>query len=446
MITVKKRHFWFLLAFAALFLSSINSFACDKAVIPDYECIVNGASIYYKDSVYPLLSYRGVTYFPLTYDYCRALSLSQSFVPGDGLYVAYTPVLPAALPIYETTQNVKEYDAVIPDYSVYLNGRKINDGEYPPLNFRGVTYLPLTYDYAESELGLSIDFVPERLTLTSMSNLGRITVIETTSESALLEYYIYETSGTYYRSLDKDTGLLSAPHDYEASDKETARRAELTVSYDTNEVYFGEALLAEVTLFPEYDKQSFSGNPITVLGYIHELNGIEFLEISESIWSWTNDGSFIGQKKQYLYVLDNKTPVFIGNQSVPENAAALNRDVYFTVRGYTQTLFRHYFGTTVLYKLSDGAVTDIGSTFPDHNSVILLGEANGKLYLKCEWAPNDSLTSYYEISPANDGYFTYDGALLEKISPYIYTDGDIFFPDGRLYGIIGRTLSVVRIH
>lgn len=443
---MKKLRLLFLFVFALILSASTNTFAEDKVIIPDYEFIVNGSSIYYSDSVYPLLSYRDVTYFPLTYDYCRALSLSQSFVPGDGLYIAHTPAERMALPIYEAVHNSKEYDAVIPDYSVYLNGKKFNNGEYPALNFRGVTYLPLTYDCATDELGLSIDFIPGRLTLTSSRSLGRISVIETADDCALLSYYVYETGDSHYRSLGRESGLLSAPHDYGASDGKATRHAELTVNYDTSEVYFYGTLLAEVTLFPEHDKSGFSENPLTVSGCIHEINGVELLEISETVWGWRDDGSFLGQKKHHLYALDNNVPIFVGSNLSPENAAISDGVAYFTVRPYAQAIFRHYYGSTILYRLSDGTLTDINGTFPDHNNVILLGEANGKLYLKCEWAPNDSLTAFHEISPANDGYFTYDGVTLDKISPYIYTDDDIFFPDGSIYGIIDRTLSVVKIY
>lgn len=83
----------FLLTSGAAFimLGAANAYAAEKVIIPDYECIINDSAIYYADSEYPLISYRDVTYFPMTYDYCRALNLASSWVDGKGLFIAYVP-------------------------------------------------------------------------------------------------------------------------------------------------------------------------------------------------------------------------------------------------------------------------------------------------------------------------------------------------------------------
>jgi len=103
-----------------------------EVIIPDYEVVINESPIYYYDSVYPMLSYKDITYFPMTYDYCRALSLSTSWVEGKGLYIVYQRS-GASLPVYETTTNKKKNTAVIPEYPIYVNGREIDNKneEYP---------------------------------------------------------------------------------------------------------------------------------------------------------------------------------------------------------------------------------------------------------------------------------------------------------------------------
>ena len=110
---------------AALMLTGASASAAktEKVIIPDYECLINDASVYYADSVYPLISFRNITYFPMTYEYCRALGLTSQWVEGKGLYIAYSPSSQNTLPVYGTQNNSKTDKAVIPDYPIYINGK-----------------------------------------------------------------------------------------------------------------------------------------------------------------------------------------------------------------------------------------------------------------------------------------------------------------------------------
>ena len=48
---------------------SFNVSAKDNTVvvtIPDYQIIIDDSSVYYADSVYPFLNYKGITYLPMT--------------------------------------------------------------------------------------------------------------------------------------------------------------------------------------------------------------------------------------------------------------------------------------------------------------------------------------------------------------------------------------------
>lgn len=447
----------FLLTFTAAALLTSTALASEKVILPDYECVINDSSVYYFDSEYPLISYRNITYFPMTYGYCRALSLSQSFVPGDGLYIAYTPFIPEELPIYETTQNQKYDEAVIPEYNIYINGEKIDNrnSDYPFLNFRGVTYFPLTYSNATEELNLDINFVPGCLTLKSMlyHNSGRISVSETNSDNAVLEYYIYATEDNdgqkFYKMLDSKSGAMTDVSDYSPSEASSERKhVEITIDEEKGEVFADGVLLPEVKNFTAFNKDDFATSSVNVYANITTVNGVDFMKVSERFEGWREDGSSSGSQGQYCYVLDNDKPVFVGNELQIENAAVLNSDIYFAARPYVKTIFSHALSNSTLYKLSGGVLTDVTADFANHNSATLLGEANGKLYLKCEWCPNPTLieNSYHNISPANDGYFTYDGTNLEKIANYIYTDEDIFFPDGTVYAVTNRNMAVTKIH
>lgn len=445
----------FLLTLVAVSALSIASHASEKAQIADYTCIMNDSLVYYYDSEYPLLTYKDIAYLPMTYDYCRAFSLTQSFVPNDGLYIAYVPQYPTELPIYKTTANAKENEVVIPDYNVYVNGKKLNlkNADYPVFNFRGVTYFPLTYDYAVNEFNMSIDFKPGCLSLSSnlYNSPGGITVTEEKADGAVLEYYHYNDNfDKEYKLLDYSSGLITALPDYTAPECLTSPNSEAEVTFDEakGEVYYNGTLLPEVNNFKGFNKDNFSSLNINVYGWATNVGAATFLEINERVYAWNEDGSGQGSNIKHLYVLDNGAPVYLGRFLRPLNAVMLGGDLYFSVMPYAQTVFTHDISSRETYKLSNGQLTCLNDMFPDHGSVNILGEANGLLYLKCEWCPAPMLreNTYHDVSPANDGWFTFDGEHLEKIANYIYTDDDIFTPDGNIYGIINRNMSVIKIH
>lgn len=446
----------FLLTIAAASVFIFASHASEKVQIADYTCIMNDSLVYYYDSEYPLLTYKDVAYFPMTYDYCRAFSLSQSYIPYDGLYIAYVPKYPTELPIYETTYNPKVNEVVVPDYNVYVNGKKLDfkNSEYPVFNFRGVTYFPLTYDYAVNEFNMSIDFTPGCLTISSnlYNKHGHITVTEETADGAVLKYYhpYNDSYDNEYKHLDYSSGQLTPLSDYTAPQGLSATNSEANVTFDEakGEVYFNDTLLPDVNNFKSFNKDDFSSFGVNVYGWIENVGDGTFLEINERVYAWKDDGSGMGSNITYLYVLDNGTPVYLGRYSTPVNAVRIGNDLYFSIIPYAQTVFKHYLTSHETYRLSEGQLTCLNDMFPHHGSVSLLGKANELLYLKCEWCPAPMLSenTYHDISPANDGWFTFDGEYLEKIANYTYTDDDIFTPDGSIYGIINRSMSVIKIH
>ena len=54
-----------------------------SVVIPDYEIMLDDASVYYYDSLYPFLNYKGVTYFPATFEYCKSMDLACGFIENE---------------------------------------------------------------------------------------------------------------------------------------------------------------------------------------------------------------------------------------------------------------------------------------------------------------------------------------------------------------------------
>jgi|GEM_PF-998137 len=133
-----------------------------KVLVPDYPFVINGTNIDFKNSLYPVISYNDITYFPMTWHYCRMLGVTTDWTHEAGLRVEKANA--TAEPIeYQRVDNARELYAVLPEYDIFVNGKKIeNDSEeYPLLNFRNVTYFPLTWDFIINEFGWNYTFDSE---------------------------------------------------------------------------------------------------------------------------------------------------------------------------------------------------------------------------------------------------------------------------------------------
>lgn len=150
-----------------MFFSTVSYAKTTTVTIPEFSVTVNGQVMESKNNQYPLLLYKNITYFPMAYDYARFLGVktnwykqSRTYDNKGVLFVGVGEERTKELKIISTkTPNQKRYTATIADYGIALNTTNpknyINNSkeEYPILNFRGVTYFPLTWRYAVEEFG-----------------------------------------------------------------------------------------------------------------------------------------------------------------------------------------------------------------------------------------------------------------------------------------------------
>ncbi len=167
----------FIIFTAVLFISTLSlSFAESTDVIvsiPEFDVSVNGELIDIEHSMYPVLSYKDVTYFPMTSDYLAGIGLELYFDSTDGLKInvkdevgAFEQNFLGAL-IYPGSQ----HKAQIASFNIEVNGKTINNSEeeYPILLYNNITYFPMTWRFSVEEFhwdtewsevnGLSIDAV-----------------------------------------------------------------------------------------------------------------------------------------------------------------------------------------------------------------------------------------------------------------------------------------------
>lgn len=152
-----------LVTLLALGIFSASGFAADKKVavkLPNFPITLNGSKVDNWQRQYPLIIYKDITYFPMTYHDCRFLGLETNWDGKTGLKIAKTNVTAAFREDYKKTKNLARYTATIASFPIKANGKIIDNAqeEYPLLLFRDVTYFPLTWRFAVDEFGWDYSF------------------------------------------------------------------------------------------------------------------------------------------------------------------------------------------------------------------------------------------------------------------------------------------------
>ena len=125
-----------------------------EITIPEFDITINGNVIDNQTEKYPFVSYKGITYIPMTWDLSYALGLELKWNPSNGLKVSKRDKMKVYVQKEKTYNNLgKSYLAEIVSFPVEVNGVVVDNQsvEYPLLNFRNITYFPMTYDYMVNE-------------------------------------------------------------------------------------------------------------------------------------------------------------------------------------------------------------------------------------------------------------------------------------------------------
>ncbi|QAY66402.1 DUF5050 domain-containing protein [Paenibacillus protaetiae] len=126
-----------------------------KVTLPSFAVTLNGHTVENQYREYPLLVYRGITYFPMTWYDTRMLGLEAIWSQQSGLQINQQNVTASYAPYKSKQRNAVSYTAKVTATAVTVNGKMINNKQesYPLLSFRNVTYFPLTWRFAHDEFG-----------------------------------------------------------------------------------------------------------------------------------------------------------------------------------------------------------------------------------------------------------------------------------------------------
>lgn len=143
----------------------------EYAALPGCKVTFNGQEVDSSSRQYPLLQFRNITYFPMTYDDCRFLGLTTQWEDSARkLTITNESIRNAAYNDYKFLPNKEKFEygkinAEVIDcgFKIEVNGQKIDNSkeEYPLLLFRNVTYFPLTWRFAAEEFGWEYSYDDE---------------------------------------------------------------------------------------------------------------------------------------------------------------------------------------------------------------------------------------------------------------------------------------------
>ena len=128
-----------------------------NVIIPDFDVNVNGAKIDTEHSQYPVISYRNITYFPMTSDYLAGIGLDLKFSSENGLNIDVKNEVGVLEQKFLGAFNTlgSSHVAQIAPFPVKVNGTIIDNNQevYPVLLYKNITYFPMTWRFAVTEFG-----------------------------------------------------------------------------------------------------------------------------------------------------------------------------------------------------------------------------------------------------------------------------------------------------
>ncbi len=179
----------FILLTLIILLMSI-SFAQEEVSIkiPEYDVKVNGVLIDTEHSQYPVISYKNITYFPMTSDYAKGIGLNISYKNSTGLEIVKGDRQGELEQLFLGKFNVldSKHTASLPEFDIRLNGVLLdnNNEDYPILLFRNITYFPMTWRFAVTEFSWKTKWSSE----SGFEIIVPEVIVESTNPTATIEF------------------------------------------------------------------------------------------------------------------------------------------------------------------------------------------------------------------------------------------------------------------
>ncbi len=427
--------------------------------IASYPTEINGINVANRDVEYPLINYRDITYFPMTYNLCARLGLTTGYEQNSGFYiVSYNAITDGdRAELFGSAANNsfdKYYIATIPEYPVYLNGIRIDSTkeEYPLLNFRNITYFPMTYKFATEELGFVTEWSFENgFRLSRKDGYGNDVYIGKDDNEGV--NIIVSTYAPDAVILPDGSQLLSVRFLYDRYkilydgnnviklDSSTELREDDYSEPPSRPLPGYDKITLEDGILRYMDKNILDLSDTDAIGLYSTEYTFEDISFIHTNVQFGNAPAPYTQHEEYIFVIVGDDIKHLAAWDGKNNLSNIFPDgsggYYLCSDSYSPARSSRWstsFACVYRYT-SDEDFYEV--TIPDTNSLTALGTYGDKLYVKAMYyAGNKSMAvnSPLPISAVNSGYYEIDSKTGNVVKLYPYVHGKTILTDtGRLY-------------
>lgn len=454
-----------------------------KVTLPTFDVKLNGIKVDTAYSEYPLLVYKDITYFPFTYNDCRFLGLETDWNPDEGLSIKNTGIYSPYKPYERSSNNNSTYKATIPNFKINIDGSNIDNRaeEYSLLNFRGVTYFPLTWKFAVDTFDWNYDFNDETGLNISTKQLSPIQVdldILDGSDISIIGksiYYVKNSNGIngIYKFMDQQDKLIfELPSKISLYASFLKHGSESCFSYYTGGAVMGsyhyykineDDSVTEIISGKNHPLEYKDGliildsfMPVYSENLLYK-NGEEIIELGNksSLYGWIvkDDGSYIFDKKMqiiddWLYIkASNVMDMSYLNQLfrinlidyTEEKVNSMN-SLSFKIEG--QQIYLHGYDDHLLYKqsINDNEINTVSDMAVEsydvlNSNVYFIQEKTNELYRCDEYNNANLVLPGFKASNivVEDNYIVATSSLDKNYGMIILNEkGNIIFKTSQL--------------
>ncbi len=285
--------------------------------------VVNGKMIDNSLRKFPFIVYNSITYFPMTYNDCAFLGLSNTWTPESGNIIEKAEELDIYDDFLNPLQNNEDIGgmATVAATPISVLGVKIDNSkeEYPILNYRNLLYFPLTWAWGEA-FGWSVNFY----------NNG---VLEVATES-------YENKGNHYVYNIKTGEVTNTPISNYKGKVDYLRTSE---SVSPNYTFARGAFDGFTVLY----RMAHGGLGEDKIDYINVKNGLE-AEFLQNGWFLSENAE--GHILEYMKTHGKAEVILAANLCGLENQALYNvvqKYSHYNMGGYTTVYMEPNLAATV---------------------------------------------------------------------------------------------------
>ncbi|MDF2923297.1 MAG: hypothetical protein K0R57_2211 [Paenibacillaceae bacterium] len=155
-----------LLSIALSLQPSVSNAAAHQVKVAEFPVTVNGTVLDVRHSEYPLLVYKDITYFPMSWNNATALGLTAQWDPMLGISVENRndciPLQQDLTPTIHSNDDTQMAELV--PFPVKVNDQVIDNAAepYPLLLYRNITYFPMTWRFTRDIFGWTTSWDAEQ--------------------------------------------------------------------------------------------------------------------------------------------------------------------------------------------------------------------------------------------------------------------------------------------